>query len=264
MQKPTQIDLTEIQSFADRAVAGRRGWSGPVGMTMTTTPPEPIPAPPAPTPPAPTPPAPANDPEEKVDEQGRGLGFPAETPVERMTSEQAAAYWRDQSRTQEAARRAWQTQFDGKTPEEVKAALDAAATAQMSEQEKAIKLAREEGIAQGQQAGVVTSAESAAMLLLETHLEHRLPDEADKDRRKILADSVNIKTAIGEDGKVDPVRVRAIAEALAPNGVKPGERTSRTTVDVGGGRRTAQTGTGVAAGRSLFQERRGGAKHDDA
>lgn len=270
MHMPTHIPA-HIVSLADRAVAGRRGWSGPLGMTMTAGPGEPDPAAAAAAAAAAqkaqadaaaaaAAAAAAGAPTMATDDEGRALGFPKDTPVEKMSDTQQAAYWRNQSRVQERERREWQTAFGEKKPAEVKAALDAAAAASMTEQEKAIAAAREEGKTEGAKLGVATSAEEAAMLLLETHLENRLPDDADKDRRKILAESVNIKTAVGEDGKVDPVRVKAIADALAPaGGGKPGEsRTTRTTTtDVGGGRRTAQAGTGVAAGRDLFADRHG-------
>lgn len=273
MHAPT---LKNFESLAEAAVASRRGWSGPIGMTMTAGPPEPDAAAAAAAAAA-TAAAAAEqarkdaaaggEPKEAVDDAGRGLGFPADTPTEKMNDGQRAAYWRNQSRVQEKERRAWETRFAGKKPEEVEAALAELAKKNQTEAEQALEAARKEGLEQGQKLGVTTSGEDAAMLLLETHLEHRLPDDEDKDRRKILAESVNIKTAIGEDGKVDPVRVKAIADALAPSGVTPGTRTRQTrttTTDVGGAGRTAQTGTGVAAGRSLFTERHGKrGKQDD-
>lgn len=258
MRKPTRTIPTAIQSLADLAVANRRGWSG--GMTMTAAPPESTPpAPPAP--PAPTPPAPTDQPVEATDEQGRGLGFPKETPTERMKPEEQAAYWRNQSRTQEKARRTWEQTFAGKKPEEVQAALDELATKNMTEQEQAIEKARKEGIEQGRQAGGSMSTEETAMLLLESILEHRV----DEGRRKTLLTTVDLSKVAGEDGKVDPVKVRAVADALAPAGtVGPGNRDqARRTTDLGGGRRGGSQGSGVAAGRDLFAERRGGQKQGD-
>jgi hypothetical protein len=239
-----------IQSLADQAVAGRRGWSGPVGMTMTTTPPEP-PAPPAPTPPAPTPPVPTDQPVEATDEAGRGLGFPKDTPTEKMTEPQRTSYWRNQSRVQEAERRKWEAQFAGKTPDEIQKMLDAAASVSQTEQERAIAAARDEGRNEGQKAGAATSGEETATLLLESYLENRIEDES---RRKTLLTTVDVRTAVGEDGKVDPVKVKAIAEALAP---KVDGRSGGSGADVGGGRRTSSTSSGMAAGKELFDQVRG-------
>lgn len=77
-------------------------------------------------------------------DDGVGAGFPTNTPVKEMTSEQQAAYWQDKARKHEDRVKA----FGGKTPEEIaqmQADLEAARTASQTAEQKAIEDAKQAG-----------------------------------------------------------------------------------------------------------------------
>lgn len=93
-----------------------------------------------PKPPIPTPPENKTPPAGEAD-----LGFPKDTPLSEMTAEQVGAYWRNQSRVQEAERRKAETERD----EERQKLADA----QLTADEKAVKDAKQAAFAEGEEKG---------------------------------------------------------------------------------------------------------------
>ena len=163
------------------------------------------------------------------------LGFPAETPVADMKPAEQAAYWQHQARKHEDRNKEWQKTLGGKTAAEIAAERDELTKlrgAQMSDGEKAVETAKQEGRREASLA--------LAPQMFDVALQH-----VDADRRKVLIDSLDLAKVIKEDGTVDTDKVTAIAATLAPpaKGDAP---------DYGNGKRTARTSSGVGAGRDAY------------
>ena len=211
----------------------------------------PAPTPPAPTPPAPNPPAPApGAPSPAPDPQpnaGGDLGFPANTPVAEMTLEQQVAYHKHQSRKHEERSKTWQTIAGGKTPEQVKADLEAAETLrkeQMTDAQRQVEEAKN----QTRAATVMEVGASAARAALEFALGH----DPEKNDKSSLIDTLDLSKLLTENGQVDTAKVRALVATIAPSATGQGQQH-----DYGAGYRGGSSSTGVAAGRSRYQERHG-------
>lgn len=94
--------------------------------------------------------------------------FPANTPVKEMSVEEQAAYWKHQARKHEGR----VTAYGGLTPEQVKDLQDKAAKQEqdaLTEQERAVNAAREEGRAELRK----TLGEERAITALERALQGR-------------------------------------------------------------------------------------------
>jgi hypothetical protein len=178
------------------------------------------------------------------DEPPADPGFPKDTPVAEMTAEQQSAYYKHQARKHEERNREWLAAAGGKTAAEIKAEreeLAALRTEKMTESEKAVESAREEG----RQAAAREYAPKMARLAFDTALAH-----VDEDARQVLIDSLDLTKVITDSGDIDTAKVKTIAGTLAPaDKGKGGQR------DFGGGRRESAGKSGVAAGGDMYSAR---------
>lgn len=180
---------------------------------------------------------------------GKDLGFPKDTPVEQMTVEQAAAYWKHQSKRHEQRNREWKDAAGGKSAAEIKAALDAAEKLRqqnLSDQEKAV----EEAAAKGKAEGARTAALAAARMAFEFALGH----DSEKNDQSDLIDTLDLSKVVKDDGQIDTAKVRSIVSKLAPG--KGGQQDRER--DFGGGRRGS--GKTRSGGGKAEAERRFGTK----
>lgn len=169
-------------------------------------------------------------------------GFPPKTPVEKMTPGQSAAYWKNQATVQTRRNQAMLKITGGKYGKDLQSELEEAARlrkAQMTDQEKAIDDAKQEG----RREALGETLPEFARTLLGASLAH-----VEEERRKVLVSSADVSTLI-VDGKVDADKVATLAKALAPS-----DTGTKRDPNYGGGGQSSKTGTGVAAGRSRFQE----------
>jgi hypothetical protein len=176
-------------------------------------------------------------------DKGGDLGFPANTPVAEMTLEQQVAYHRHQSRKHEQRAREWQGAAGDKTPEQIKAALDAAEKARQDSLTDA-----QRQVEDAQKTARIESAKDGARAALELALGH----DPEKNDQSDVIDVLDMGRFLTDDGRIDTAKVRAFAAKTAPSDKGQGNQR-----DYGGGSRGGQTGTGVAAGRSRYQERHG-------
>lgn len=239
-------------------------------MSETTPASTPQPAPPAtpaqptaPTsPPAPIPPAtPAPTPGEA------DRGFPANTSLAEMTTEQQLAYWKFQARKHEDTAKA-RGDYD-----EVKAAADARAqeleqlrAAAMTESEKALDQARKDG----EQAGrAAVAAEAAAReaargaKFVDAMLEVAMAPggRLDRDRVAPILEALDKSRYVNADGEVDTEAIGKLIDSLAGASPAPAAPAARPGwPSLGQGRQEATPAArGVAAGAAAFAARRGGA-----
>lgn len=178
----------------------------------------------------------------------KDLGFPKDTPVAEMTTEQQVAYYKHQSRKHEERATEYRTAAGGKTAAEVKAGLESADELRrqsLTDQQKAVEDAEKKG----REETAREYAPKAARAVFELALKH----VEDKDERSEILDAIDVKSVITASGDIDTDKVSRIVARLAPAG-KAEERRLR---DFGAGDRKVGKTSGVAAGRSLFQERHG-------
>ena len=168
-------------------------------------------------------------------------GFPANTRVEDMTSEQSAAYWKHHSRKWEgrANARGDYDQLKAKAAE-----LDKVKADQMSEQDKAVAEARAEGVAEATR----NSAASIAVAIFQGALSSR---NLTPDDMGLITAAFNPAGFISEDGTTDQARVVAYADRIAG----PVTGGKQKWPDMGGGKRENQKASGVTAGADLFAAR---------
>jgi DNA-binding helix-hairpin-helix protein with protein kinase domain len=197
---------------------------------MTQAPPDPAPAPPD---------APPAEP---------ATGFPADTPVAEMTTEQQAAYWKHQSRKHEERAR---SREDYDAVKAKAAELDKIREQQMSEQEKAVNKAREEALAEGKRQAMTDLSTKYTRAMLETALTTR---GRTQEQVETLLRHVNFESYVA-NGEPDTDAIAAYADSIA--GPVTGGGQGRGP-DHGQGNRGPQgKATGLDAGAAMFRERHG-------
>lgn len=166
-----------------------------------------------------------------VDDKGRDLGFPKDTPVAEMTDAQQAAYWRNQSRKH-------QGRFDSlvgdRSFDDVKADLDAYAKVQREQQtpaEQALADAREEGRKEARTAERTASATAVFRGALEAG--GVTGDDLDE-----LVSNFNVANYISDDG-VDTTKITSFAKRFT---TAPGTGSTERRRDFGGGNRGSGSG----------------------
>jgi hypothetical protein len=215
-----------------------------LGASPDDPPPAPTPTPPAPTPPAPAPtPAPGGK-VNATDGQGNDLGYPKDTPTAEMTDKEQAAYWRHNSRKHEGRVK---DVIGDRTPEQVKADLEAYAEIQRSQQtpaEQALTAAREEG----KKEAIATERNKAATAIFRGALEAGGVEKDDVDE---LVANFNVAGYISDDG-VDTTKITNFAKRF---GTQPGK--GSRDPDFGAGKRRQQPGTGGrgSAGKAEAERR---------
>lgn len=156
---------------------------------------------------------------------GDGKGWPEDTPVAEMTGEQAAAYWKHHSRRHEQAYKDLREQLQ-------------------KEQEK------DTTPDPGQSA-----REEARQEIFEARLEAAtatLP-EGYSDYVETLKQHLDVATFTGQDGKIDPGKVRALFEALPTGNPTP----ERGLPDDFGSDQAYTGAAGIDIGRELYRAKHG-------
>lgn len=185
-----------------------------------------------------------NDPPKNaVDEAGNDLGFPEKTSVDAMTDAQKAAYWRNESKKQQARVPKNLDQLLRDSQE-----LATLREKQMTPDEQAVQAARTEGLTQGRR----EAAEDSVMVALRTSFQMRGKTEAEVSD---LLDVVSPSKFLTDDGKVDASKVTGYVNRLAPAAGSPGG-------SPGQGRREQAPDDKKAAGKAESDRRFGNLKND--
>ena len=154
------------------------------------------------------------------------LGFPKDTPVDDMTDAQQAAYWKNQSKTQQRAR---EDAEKGKkayekfgTVDELQSAVDAAEQARVAaldDNQKAIETARAEGKAEGaaESGGKHLAAAVTGMLIAHTKGAQESFEDASK-RVSGAIEFADLTKFIGENGELDADKVQTFAQSIGSAG----------------------------------------------
>lgn len=191
-----------------------------------------------------TPPAqPVPTPPPTVEQEAGEKGFPANTPLSEMSVEQREAYWKDKARLHESRAK------ERSDYEQVKAENARLKQEHETENEKAIREAREAGAAEARQQAMGDRLTDAARLLL------RARNVNDDDITAFVTET-NLTAFLTDDGRVDDARLMARVDRYA--GTASGSTNSSTRPDMGQGRRGGNAAnTGIKAGAALYDEMHG-------
>jgi hypothetical protein len=162
-------------------------------------------------------------------------GFPENTPVAEMTDAQAAAYWKDKARKHENTAKA-RADYDQLKARAARA--DELEAANATEQEKAVKAARDEAAAQER-------ARVAPQLVL-AKFEAVAAGRIDAERLRDLTDDLDLSKYLTDKGEVDSEKVTKKVAAWAPK--ETDTKKTRRYPDTGGGNRGDAVSSKGAAG----------------
>lgn len=171
-----------------------------------------------------------------------GTGFPAETPVADMTTEQQVAYWKHQSRKHESTVKSL---GDIEELKNAKAELERVRQEQLSESEKAIEAAREEGRKAGR-------AESQPKLVESTFRGVGSQKNLSDDQVNQIVAGINHTAFLTDTGEVDTDKVNNLLAAVAP-----AEDPTTGLYNTGGGHREHIQQTGREEGLAEAERRFG-------
>lgn len=165
-------------------------------------------------------------------------GFPAQTKIADMTSEQQAAYWKFQSRKHEGNVSNLRQELDKRPaapkPADPPAAPKTDAPLDASELRKQI---------------LAEIKMEQAPELVRSQFEGLIGDRLPEATRNAILEDLDLKKFVKEDGSLDKERIKAKADLIAP-AVDSTVRTRRTHQ---GPRQQTQKAT-VSAGKTLFEE----------
>lgn len=175
-----------------------------------------------------------------------GKGYPQNTPISAMTSDQRAAYFEDKARVEENRRKDMVKLTGGKYGDDLKAEMEELArlrSERMTDSEKAVT----EAVTATRAEVAREYTEKLAAAEFKAALSH-----VDEDRRGQLIEGIALGKFLDNNGDVDTAKVKAHALAIAP--VVNDSGTTRR--DFGQGNRTAAAqATGLAAGAQLYADR---------
>lgn len=171
-------------------------------------------------------------------------GFPKDTPLEQMTTEQQLAYWKHHSRK-------WENRAsERKDYDELKRENQRLKEQTQTEAEKAIEDARKEGKSEADKEWAVKAARSEVRGMLSGRgLEGDELDDA--------LTFVDFNQFLDDNGDVDSVKVQRYTDTVAPQKTR---QQGKRWLDLGQGNRDEQGGRrpggSVDAGRDAFKSRR--------
>jgi hypothetical protein len=134
-------------------------------------------------------------------------GFPAETPLEQMTSEQQAAYWKFQARKHENEAKSRADYDDLKAKADELAELKAKS---QTEQEKALEEARDKALREGENIGAERYLKDAVMGRFQA-----LTGKSDDDVAKAFA-HVDAHSFVDEKGDLNVAALQEFAGTFGP------------------------------------------------
>lgn len=175
-----------------------------------------------------------------LDEQGKDLGYPKDTPTTDMTDAQRAAYWQHQSKKHEGRYKnlAGDRSFDDVRKD--LAELEEIRKQQQTPAEQALNAARDEG----KQSGIKGERQNSARAIFKGALEAA---GVEGERLATLTTGFNPDAFIGDDG-VDTTKLTSYVKELAPAGTANQQQRRR---DFGGGDHGG--GSGGQSGGSIAQ-----------
>lgn len=169
-------------------------------------------------------------------------GFPENTAVADMTPDQKLAYWMHHAKKHE---RLWKETegVNGREVEDLRAKakrLEEIEAANATDQEKAVKAARDEARAEALKEATprIVSAEFRAAAA------GRIPPE----QLAAILEPLDMSKFLDDKGEVDAAKVTKFIDGVAPKKPEP-----KRFPDLGQGKRTGGTGPSVSAGRDLYQ-----------
>lgn len=177
---------------------------------------------------------------------GGDLGYPKDTPLTEMTTEQREAYWTHQARRHETRFKGLSSAVGGKTAEQIKAdydELERLRQSSRSDAENAVEEAKK---------SARSEAESEWMpKLVRTALDGRLT-HMKQDERDDLIDTLDLSKFV-LNGELDTEKL----DKFAQRHTQPGTGTTRRWPDTGQGNRGGGSKpSGVSAGADMFAESR--------
>lgn len=175
-------------------------------------------------------------------------GFPADTPLAEMTTEQQLAYWKHQSRKHENN---YKSLGDVET-------LKERAQKWADHEEKNKPAPKTDDKSANEPLDVETLRKQialeikmeAAPELVRSQFATLIGDRLPADKRDGILEDLDMKKYVKQDGSLDVDRIKSKAELLAPETSGTPRRTTRTHQ----GNRERQSGSSVQAGKDLFAD----------
>lgn len=180
-------------------------------------------------------------------------GYPLDTPITEMTSEQQAAYWKHKARTHEDK---WKQVVNRNlTPEQVlemQQQLDDANRARMSDHQREVDDARKEGANEVRAALMPQIVRTA----IAAELARKAPQITDEDLQA-RTEYLDLTKFLTSKGEVDADKVSNYATTLAPAAPAAGgdEGGKKKFPDMGGGKRGPVTESAKARADRVARER---------
>lgn len=219
-----------------------RGWSlADLGHFRMEDPPPPPPAPPAPAPPAPAPPAPPGP----VVLDGEVFNFPQDTATADMSEAQKTEYWRHKSKKHESRNKEMRTELDELKPKAEQ--HDRLVEASRTEQERAIKTAREE---EGDRVRAEETAKNAPKLV-DSEMRAAAAGKLTAEQLAPLIENLDRTKFLTDTGEVDLEKVTAFVASIAP----AAGGTTKPFPNLGQGKRTPGDKPTTQTGADRYAER---------
>lgn len=182
---------------------------------------------------------------------GSDKGFPEGVPLEQMTTEQQAAYWRHYARQHEQRNKDLLALADG-DPDKLKEKVqgyDQLRQQQQTEQERAVEAAK----AEGRQEAMDNIGPRLVAAEMRAQAAGRIGDE----QLATLTSSLDASQFLDSNGDVDTDKVKSLIDGLAPaQAPEPGKGNGAGHPDLGQGRRQGQPSKGgLDAGRDKARQR---------
>ena len=149
---------------------------------------------------------------------GPKSGFPANTPVDQMTPEEKAAYWRAESKKHQKVAAKYEKLGDVDTVAQALEDAEKTRNESLTEQQKAVADATKAGETAGYEKARDLFAKPAISAILQTRVKR--PGETDQEvqaRVEGVIGALNVTAFLNEDGALDAAKVETFAQSLAPS-----------------------------------------------
>lgn len=176
-------------------------------------------------------------------------GFPADTPLAEMTTEQQLAYWKHQSRKHESNYKNLGNVDELKTKAQK---WDEANPPKPAANEQDDKSGQPLDVDALRKQIALEIKMEAAPELVRTQFSTLIGDRVPADRLNGILEDLDTTKYVKQDGSLDVDRIKSKAELLAPAESSSSQR--RTTTRTHQGNRERQNGSSVQAGKDLFAE----------
>ena len=177
-------------------------------------------------------------------------GYPADTPIERMTAEQRANFWSDQAKKHEAMLKAERRAIGNITAADIAALRDKAANHDALERE--LMSDKDKAVAQAADDAKASVRSQYAPRLVAAEFKAAAAGRIEADRLATLLEPLDLSKFLNGDD-VDTDKVAAFVNGISP--AVPEQQQRRGPSASGAGNRSSITGPSLSAGSDAYARR---------